>query len=80
MFKRYKKREQKCMANSFISFVAHDFGAYNPIWKWNDLPEPLNESYDILEPKLVEWEKKGHLKIYVENGERMVEIISIPEE
>ena len=64
----------------FVSFIAHDFGAYNPVWKWSELPEPLNTSYDLLKPKLKEWEDKGHIRVYKENGERMLEIKSIPEE
>jgi hypothetical protein len=62
----------------FISFIAHDFGAYSAIWKWRDLPEPLNVSYELIRDKLKEWQEKGHIRIYEENGERMIEIISIP--
>jgi hypothetical protein len=63
----------------FISFIAHDFGAYNSVWKWDDLPEPLNHSYELLEIKLKEWEEKGYIKIFIQNGTRMIEIKSIPE-
>ena len=70
----------KNLINFFINLIRHDFGFYNPIWKWNELPEPLNTSYDLLKPKLKEWEEKGHIKVYEESGERMLEIRSIPEE
>ena len=72
----YKKKIIKL----FISFIAHDFGAYNPIWKWSELPKPLDESYYLIEFKLLEWQKKGQIRIFEKNGERMLEIISIPEE
>lgn len=71
--------KKKNLIKFFINLIRHDFGFYNPIWKWNDLPDPLNRSYEILEPKLKEWQEKGYIKVYEENGERMLEIISVPE-
>ncbi len=72
--------KKKNLTNFFINLIRHDFGFYNPVWKWNDLPEPLNASYELLESKLKEWQEKGHIRIFEENAERMLEIISVPEE
>jgi hypothetical protein len=70
----------KKMVSLLIANIRHDFGFYNPVWKWNDLPEPLNESYESLYPKLLEWEEKGYIKLFEENGEKIIKILKVPEE
>lgn len=60
--------------------IRHDFGFYNPKWKWKNLPPPLNTSYEILYPKLLEWQQKGYIKLYEEKGEIIMEILEIPVE
>jgi hypothetical protein len=67
------------LVDQFITFVAHDFGAYNAIWKWADLPEPINKNFELLESKLKEWEGKNYIRIFEENGEKMIEFMSVPE-
>lgn len=70
----------KKIAKLLIDNIRHDFGFYNPVWKWKFLPPPLNTSYHILYPKLMEWQQKGYIKLYEENGEIIMEIFQIPEE
>jgi len=62
----------KKMINFLIDNIRHDFGFYNPIWKWKDLPATLNTSYDILSSKLLEWQEKGYIKLYEKNGEKII--------
>lgn len=69
----------KKLVEQFRTFIAHDFGAYNAIWKWIDLPEPFNKNFELLESKLKEWEGKGYIRTFDDNGEKMVEFISVPE-
>ena len=57
-----RNSKSKRRINVFTSFIAHDFGAYNPVWKWDELPDPINISFELLETKLTEWELKGYIK------------------
>ena len=63
------------------SFIAHDFGAYSPIWKWDDLPDDIKDNYELIKDKLNKWEENGYVRIFDnEDGERMIEIFSVPED
>lgn len=72
-------KQNKKLVKYLLGLIKHDFGFYNPIWKWSDLPSPLKESYHSVEAKLKEWQSKGYLRLFEENGQKMIEIISVPE-
>lgn len=74
-----RNRKKKKLVAFLINLIRHDFGFYNPIWKWNLLPTEIRDNYELLEEKLNEWQQKGHIRVFIENGERMLEIISVPE-
>ncbi|MGB4774051.1 MAG: hypothetical protein WBP45_02665 [Daejeonella sp.] len=74
-----KSKKRAKVIRFFISFIGHDFGAYNSIWKWDDIPDEIKSNYELIEEKLKEWEAQGHIRIFMEGGERMIEIISVPE-
>jgi len=71
--------KKKKLIEFFINFIRHDYGFYNPIWKWNSLPKQIKDNYDLLQDKLQEWEEKGHVKVFMIDGEIMIEIFSVPE-
>jgi hypothetical protein len=72
------KKNKKKIVKILVDLIRHDFGFYNPVWKWNDLPGLINENYELLKPILQEWEEKGHIRIFEKDGERMIEIFSTP--
>jgi hypothetical protein len=71
---------KKKLIKFFIGLIRHDFGFYNPIWKWSLLPEEISVNFDLLKDKLEEWQKKGYIRIFMKDGERMIEIFSVPDE
>lgn len=70
----------KRIINYLYNLIKHDFGFYNPKWKWDLLPNDIKDNYDLIEHKLLEWQEKGYIKILIENDEKFIEIISVPEE
>ncbi|MRI63599.1 hypothetical protein EDM00_06300 [Ornithobacterium rhinotracheale] len=72
--------KEKKLIKILIDNIRHDFGFYNPKWKWKNLPEPLNKSYNLLYPTLLKWQENGYVNLFEGNGEKMIEIIQIPEE
>lgn len=43
--------------------IARDPLSYNPNWKWEWLPKEVRENFDLIRPKLKEWENKGYIEL-----------------
>lgn len=58
--------------------IEHDFGFYNPEWKWNSLPENIKDNYDLIEDTLLEWKQKEYIDIYEKEGVKYIKIFNVP--
>lgn len=43
--------------------ISHDPLSYNPVWKWEWLPAEVRDNFELIKPKLVEWEKEGYIEL-----------------
>jgi hypothetical protein len=78
-FKLLFMQKKNRIIKYLIDFIRYALGwGYNSTMKWNDLPAPINENYEVLKTILQEWEEKGHIRIFEKDGERMIEIFSTP--
>lgn len=58
--------------------IEHDFGFYNPEWKWNSLPKNIKDNYDLIEDTLLEWKQKEYIDIYEKEGIKYIKIFNVP--
>ncbi len=70
-------KRNKILQN-LIKCITHDFGFYNPIWKWSSLPKDISENYTLIENDLKIWEEKGYIKILEKDNIKYIEIKEIP--
>jgi len=68
--KHILQRLQKC--------IKHDFGFYNPKWKWSSLPDDIQENYELIEDVLLDWKDKKYIDLYEKDGDRYIEIFKVP--
>ncbi len=59
--------------------IKHDFGFYNPEWKWDSLPENIRDNYDLIENTLLEWKQKEFIDLYEKEGIKYIKIFKVPE-
>jgi len=59
--------------------IEHDYGFYNPEWKWDSLPEDIRENYNLVESTLLEWKQKGYIDLYTKDNIKYIKIFQIPE-
>lgn len=57
--------------------ISHDPLSYNPHWKWEWLPSSVRDNFELIKPKLKEWEKDGYIEL-VEDKEVVMIIKSVP--
>lgn len=65
--------KRKRILNLLYQRISHDPLSYNPNWKWDWLPSEVRENYDLIRPKLQEWEKDGYIELV--EGEEIAMII-----
>jgi hypothetical protein len=68
--KKVLQQLQKC--------IEHDFGFYNPNWKWSSLPENIKNNFELIEKDLMDWKDKGYIDLYTENDTLYLKIIKVP--
>ena len=71
--------KRKKIIEHLIKCIQHDFGFYNPEWKWSSLPINIRENYNLIENTLLEWKKKEYIDIYEKGGVRYLKIYKVPE-
>ena len=71
-------RKEKVI-EQLIKCIEHDFGFYNPIWKWNSLPKNIRNNYDLIEEKLLIWEREGYISMFKENDILYMRINKVPQ-
>ena len=59
--------------------IEHDFGFYNPEWKWSSLPNNISENFKLIEETLIDWQKKGYIELYKKDDIQYIKIIKVPE-
>ncbi len=69
---------QKKIIHQLIKCIEHDFGFYNPEWKWDSLSDNIRNNYPLIENTLNEWKQKGYIDIYIRDGIKYLKIIEIP--
>lgn len=57
--------------------ISHDPLSYDPNWKWEWLPADVRDNFELIKPKLKEWEKEGYIEL-VESEEIVMIIKSVP--
>ncbi|MBN2744009.1 MAG: hypothetical protein JXR39_08965 [Marinilabiliaceae bacterium] len=60
--------KQSKIVKLIADIICHDPFAYNPKWKWKDLPENVRSDYHRILPILKLWEKNGYITL-LEDGE-----------
>lgn len=66
--------------NHLIKCIKHDFGFYNPEWKWSSLPKEIAENRNLIQDLLDRWQQEGHIELFEKEGVDYIKIISVPEE
>lgn len=61
-----------------LACIKHDFGFYNPEWKWSSLPDDIKNNYQLIEDILLQWKEKKYIDIYEKEGCRYIKIFEIP--
>ncbi|WP_010183032.1 hypothetical protein [Aquimarina agarilytica] len=59
--------------------IKHDFGFYNPEWKWDSLPDDIRDNYDLIKNTLDKWENDGCIEVYSKDNIRYIKIIKVPQ-
>ena len=70
--------KRKKVLAQLIKCIEHDFGFYNPTWKWSSLPENIRDNFTLIENDLLAWKEKGHIDLYKENDVLYLKIIEVP--
>lgn len=70
--------KRKKILNHLIKCIEHDFGFYNPTWKWTSLPDDIRNNFNLLEKDLLVWKEKGYIDLFTENDILYLKIFSIP--
>jgi len=70
--------KRKKILEQLVKCIKHDFGFYNPTWKWNSLPENIRDNYTIIEKDLLLWKEKGYIDLYTKNEMLYIKIFEVP--
>lgn len=70
--------KRKKIIDQLIKCIEHDFGFYNPTWKWSSLPENIQDNFELIKKDLLVWKEKGFIDLYTENGILYMKIIEVP--
>jgi hypothetical protein len=70
--------KRKKILQQLVNCIEHDFGFYNPIWKWSSLPDNIRDNFDLIENDLLIWKEKGFIDLYTEDDIRYIKIFNVP--
>jgi hypothetical protein len=70
--------KKKKILQQLIKCIEHDFGFYNPTWKWSSLPENIKDNYNLIENDLLAWKDKGYIDLFTENDKLYLKIFKVP--
>ena len=71
--------KKKKIVQQLRKCIEHDFGFYNPDWKWSSLPDNISENFDLIKDTLDDWENKGYIQLYKKDDIQYIKIIKVPE-
>lgn len=70
--------QRKKILKQLIKCIEHDFGFYNPTWKWSSLPDNIRDNFTLIENDLLAWKENGYIDLYKENEILYLKIIEVP--
>ena len=70
--------KRKKVLEQLIKCIEHDFGFYNPTWKWSSLPENIRDNFTLIENDLLAWKEKEYIDLYKENDVLYLKIFEVP--
>ena len=70
--------KRKKVLEQLIKCIEHDFGFYNPTWKWSSLPENIRDNFTLIENDLLAWKEKEYIDLYKEKDILYLKIFEVP--